>query len=111
MKPYSKAQTIRLDEKHDRRVRLTKSQKKEIVELYGKGDVSHRELARMYRVSKTLIGLILNPELALKVKQRLKEHWREYYFRHGKQYHSEAVRNTRNYKYRLFMSGDIKETK
>lgn len=111
MKPYSKAQYIRLDEKHDRRVSLTQSQKKEIIELYDKGDVSHRELARMYGVSKTLIGLILNPERARKVKERFKEHWREYYLRHGRQYHSEAVRNTRNYKYRLFMSGDIKETK
>lgn len=111
MKPYEKAQTIRLDEKHDRRVRLTQDQKKEIMELYDKGDISHGELARMYGVSRTLIGIILNPERARKVKERFKEHWREYYLRHGKQHHSEAVRNTRNYKYRLFMSGDIKETK
>ena len=109
MKPYEKAQTIRLDESLDRRVRLTQKQKEEIRKLYDGGNTSQRKLARMYGVSRTLIQLVVNPERAKAVSDRFKAHWKEYYMKRGKQYHAEKVRNTKNYKYRLYKDGLLKE--
>lgn len=111
MKPYEKAQTIRLDENLDRRVRLTQKQKEEIRKLYDGGNTSQGKLARMYGVSRSLIQLVVNPERAKAVSDRFKSHWKEYYMKRGKQYHAEKARNTKNYKYRLFKAGLIKESR
>lgn len=109
MKPYEKAQTIRLNESLDRRIRVTEKQKEEIRELYASGNVSHSELARMYNCSKALIGMIVNPERAKSVSERFKANWRKYAERRGKEYHAAQVRHTRRYKYRLYKDGILKE--
>ena len=109
MKPYEKAQTIRLDESLDRRIRVTENQKQEIRKLYASGNVSHSELARMYSYSKALIGMIVNPERAKSVSERFKANWRKYAERRGKEYHAAQVRYTRRYKYRLYKDGILKE--
>lgn len=109
MKPYEKAQTIRLDESLDRRIRVTENQKQEIRKLYASGNVSHSELARMYSCSKALIGMIVNPERAKSVSERFKANWKKYAERRGKAYHAAQVRHTRRYKYRLYKDGILKE--
>lgn len=51
-------QSVRKGEANNRAV-LTEAQVKEIREIYNTGKYSHRELANIYNVSKTLIGNIL----------------------------------------------------
>ena len=79
--------------------------------MYDGGNTSQRKLARMYGVSRTLIQLVVNPERAKAVSDRFKAHWKESYMKRGKQYNAEKVRNTKNYKYRLFKAGLIMESK
>ena len=101
MKPYAKAQTIPLEGLADRRRVLTENQKDKIRELYAKGDIGMRPLARMFGCSRSLVRIIINPEIAERNRERFKEKWREYAQKYGKARHAAAVRNTRNYKYRL----------
>lgn len=100
MKPYAKAQTIPLDGLADRRRVLTDAQKQEIREIYAKGGIGTRPLARMFGCSRSLVCLLVNPERAERNRERLQAHWREYAQKYGKAYHAAAIRNTRNYKYR-----------
>lgn len=111
MKPYEKAQAIRLDESLDRRVRLTQKQKEEIRKLYDGGNTSQRKLARMYGVSRSLIQIVVNPERAKAISDRFKEHWREYYMKRGNEYYAAKVRHTRRYKYHLYKDWILKEEK
>lgn len=108
LKPYAKAQTIPLKGLADRRRVLTDRQKAEIRELYAKGDIGTRPLARMFGCSRSLICIIVNPERAEKVKARFKAHWKDYSIRRGKAYHAKAMRNHRNYKYGLLKEGLLK---
>ena len=101
MKPYAKAQTIPLEGLADRRRVLTDKQKQEIREIYAKGGIGMRPLARMFGCSRSLVCLLVNPERAERIRERIKAHWREYAQKYGKAYHAASVRNTRNYKYRL----------
>lgn len=108
MKPYAKAQLIPLSGLADRRRRLTESQREEIREEYRKGDIGLQRLAKRYGVSKSLVGIIVNPERARKVSERFKAHWRDYAKKYGKAAHSKAVCNTRNYKYQLYKEAQQK---
>ena len=113
MKPYAKAQLVPLVGLKDRRRRLTDKQRAEIRELYAKGDVGTRPLARMFGVSRSLVAIIVNPTRAQAVKDRFKAHWRDYARKRGKAYHAASVRNTRNYKYKLFkeVNGNAQEVR
>lgn len=107
MKPYAKAQTIKLDGLLDRRRVLTDKQKAEIRELYAKGGIGTRRIAAMYGCSRSLVCIIVNPERARRVRERFAEHWKEYSQKYGKNERARAMRNWRNYKYRLFKEGVI----
>lgn len=109
MKPYAKAQTIPLKGLQDRRRRLTDKDKADICELYAKGEHSLMSLARMYHVSKSLIGITVNPERAQRVKERMRIHWRDYAYKYGMEYRARMARNCKNHKYKLFKSGELKE--
>lgn len=89
---------------NDRRRKLTEEQKEEIRELYLKGGWSHKTLAERYKVSKSLITIVLNPNRAEKVKNRIKEHWRDYQ-QHGEDW-AIAMRNHRQYKKKLLEAGE-----
>ena len=104
--PY-KSEKIKLNEKQDRRKRLTDDQRKEIKELYGTGCYSLNGLAKRFEVSKKTILLIVNEESAEKAKQYRKEHWREWQ-RVGEE-HNEAIKKTRRYKQELYLKGELKE--
>ncbi len=104
--PY-KSEKIKLNEKQDRRKRLTDEQRKEIKELYGTGLYSLNGLAKRYEVSKKTILLIVNENSAEKAKQYRKEHWREWQ-RVGEE-HNEAIKKTRRYKQSLYLKGELKE--
>ena len=102
MKPYAKAQTIPLEGLADRRRVLTDAQKQEIREIYAKGGIGTRPLARLFGCSRSLVCLLVNTERAERNKARLKANWKKYALAHGKEAHAAAIRKTRNYKYALY---------
>jgi predicted DNA-binding protein YlxM (UPF0122 family) len=104
--PY-KSEKIKLSETQDRRKRLTTEQRKEIEKLYGTGNYSLNDLAKMFQVSKKTILLIVNKDSAEKAKQYRKEHWKEWQ-RKGEEW-NEIVRKHRAYKQELYKEGKLKE--
>lgn len=109
LKPYEIAQTILLDGMLDRRRKLSDKDKRTIRDLYSKGTISQLSLAKMYHVSRSLIGIVVNPQRADAMQRYAKEHWHEYYLRRSPEEIAAAARNTRQYKYRLYKAGIIKE--
>lgn len=111
MKPYIKAQTIPLGEKFDRRRKLTDEEKKEIKEIYDAGGIGCRKLAAMYGVSRSLIQTIVIPGRAEANRERIKRMWKTYHDKYGQAYYTDRVRSWRQYKYRLYKEGKLKEAK
>jgi len=105
--PY-KSEKIKLSETQDRRRKLTTEQKAKIVELYETGLYSWNQLAGMFHCSKSCIGIIVSPKRAEKVRNRTKEHWRDYQ-KKGSDW-NEIVREHRHYKQKLYVNGEL-ETK
>lgn len=105
--PYKhETQHLRLQPEQDRRRKLSEEQKEEIRQLYADGKGSHRALADRYHVSKSTIGIIVNPSRAAKVQNRIREHWRDYADREK---HTGAIRDTRRYKQELYLKGALTE--
>lgn len=103
--PYKfETQKLKIPRELNRTIKLTEKDKEEIKELYKTGKWSHRTLAEKYKVSKTLIGLVLNPERLEAVKKRRKEHASEYYH---KEKQKEYKRNERQYKYELYKKNKL----
>jgi DNA-binding XRE family transcriptional regulator len=100
-----KVDKMKLSESQDRRRKLTEAQKEKIREIYKEGEYSQRHLAEKYGVSKSLIGIIVNPKRAEKVQERIKNHWKEYYDREKL---TDAAKNTRDYKKELHKKGELK---
>lgn len=109
MKPYKKAQLIKLDGLLDRRRRLTDQDKEKIRELYATGKYGHRPLAKIFNVSRSLIRIVVDPDCAKRVNDRIKAHWKEYAKKRTKEMHAAAIRSVRNYKYGLYKAGIIGE--
>lgn len=105
--PYKSRLAKLAGTKHDKRVKLTPEQKKEIHEAYKTGMYSQRQLAAMYGVSKRLITFCIDPE-------KLKENLEARKARGGsKQYYQKEkqtayMREHRNHKQKLFVEGKIK---
>ena len=102
--PY-KSEKIKLSEAQDRRRKLTDEQKEEIKRLYATGLVGQRPLAKQFGVSRSLIQIIVNPEIAEKKKQRIKEHWRDY--RPSKEEWAKTMKEHRHYKQELYLKGEL----
>jgi hypothetical protein len=103
--PY-KSEHIPLSEKQDRRRKLTQEQKDEIVALYGTGLHSLRSLGRKFGVDKSYISILVNPERAEAVKNRIKEHWRDY--KANKEDWAKIMQEHRQYKHSLYLKGELK---
>lgn len=104
--PY-KSEKIKLNETQDRRKRLTTEQKEDIKRLYGTGLYSLNDLAKRFNVSKKTILLNVNMESAEKARQYRKEHWKDYQQK-GEEW-NRAVREHRQYKQKLYKSGELKD--
>lgn len=104
--PY-KSEKLRLSQTQDRRYKLTDEQKEQIRKLYETGLISQRELAKQFNVNRSTIQIIINPDRAAKVKQRIKKHWKDY--RPDKEAWSETMREHRHYKQELYLKGELKE--
>ena len=102
--PY-KSERIKLAPHQDRRRKLTDEQKEEIKRLYATGLIGQRPLAEQFGVSRSLIQIIVNPEIAEKKKQRIKEHWRDY--RPSKEEWAATMREHRHYKQGLYVKGEL----
>lgn len=103
--PY-KSQNIKLAPEQDRRRKLTEEQKDEIRKIYNSGVCGTRPLAKQFDVSRTLIQIIVNPQIAEKRKQRTKDHWQDYT---NREQLTEATRKLRQYKQELYLKGELKE--
>ena len=102
--PY-KSSTIKLSETQDRRRKLTDEQKEEIKRIYAEEKVGQRPLAKQFGVSRSTIQLIVNPERAKTVKERIKKHWRDY--RPSKEDWAKTIREHRHYKQELYLKGEL----
>lgn len=88
----------------DRRRKLTDEQKVEIEEKYKTGLTSQRLLAKEYNVSRSVIQVIVNKDIAERKKEYVKNNWKKYSNRKDL---TKATRETRQYKQRLLLSGKI----
>ena len=102
--PY-KSSSIPLSESQDRRRKLTSEQKEHIIRLYSTGMYTLTKLGKQFGVSRSLISIIVNPERAKAVKQRTKEHWRDY--RPTKEKWAETMREYRHRKQKLYINGEL----
>jgi hypothetical protein len=101
--PY-KSEKIKLPKELDRRIKLTKTDKEEIKELYFIARISLRGLARLFKVDKKTIKFVIFPDFYEKEKdkQRKDKHWQKYYL---KATHTKAIREHRQYKQKLYING------
>ena len=104
--PY-KSEAIKLDPTQDRRRKLTDEQKEEIRQLYATGVVGQRPLAKQFGVSRSLIQIIVNPNIAEAKRKRIKEHWRDY--KKPKEEWAATMREHRQYKHKLYVEGKLKK--
>ena len=102
--PY-KSEKIKLPPTKDRRRKLTDEQKEEIRLIYAEGKVGMRPLAKQFGVSRSLIQVIVNPDIAERKKQRIKDHWRDY--RPSKEEWAKTMKEHRHYKQELYLKGEI----
>ena len=102
--PY-KSEKIKLPPEKDRRRKLTDDQKEQIRGIYATGVCGMRPLAKQFGVSRSTIQIIVNPKRAEAVKQRTKEHWRDY--RRDKKEWAETMKKHRHYKQELYLKGEL----
>lgn len=105
--PY-KIDKMKLGKKYDRRRKLTPSDYQDIKSLYKLGTLSQYEIARKFNISRSMVQVIVNPERKKQIKQRNKEHWRDYY---NTRNHNKTVANYRKYKDKLFKENKLIEEK
>lgn len=93
--------------KYDRRIKLTAEQREEIKELRKLG-LSYRVIAERYEVSKSLVILVCNPEIAERKRLAFIARSREGRYKPNKEEWAATIREHRAYKQRLYKEGKIK---
>ena len=90
----------------DRRIKLTKEQKREIKKLSSAG-LSQRKIADIYNVDRRLISFIINPAAYEEnLKRRAERGGSKLYY--DKEKHREYIKNHRRYKQDLKLKEEIK---
>lgn len=92
--------------KYDRRVKLTDIQREEIKELRKLG-LSYRVIAERYEVSKKLIIMVCNPDIAEKNRLAFIARKREGRYKPTKEEWAATIREHRCYKQKLYKEGKI----
>ena len=105
--PYKSEKMVIAGTKHDRRIKLTEEQKREIKSLYAEGTIGCLALAKKFGVSKRLIQFVIHPEKLDKSKERLKEAKRNGLYKPDKKAWAETMREHRKYKQQLYLDGEI----
>lgn len=104
--PY-KSEKLKLPPEKDRRRKLTEDQKEQIRGIYATGVCGMRPLAKQFGVSRATIQIIVNPNIAERKKQYIKDHWRDY--RQSKEKWAETMKEHRHYKQELYVKGELKD--
>ena len=92
--------------KYDRRVKLTDVQREEIKELRKLG-LSYQVIADRYEVSKKLVIMVCNPEIAERNRLAFIERSREGRYKPTKEEWATIMREHRAYKQKLYNEGKI----
>lgn len=103
--PY-KSDKIPLGRQYDRRVKLTLTQREEVKELRKLG-LSYKVIAERYEVSKKLIIMICNPDIAERNRLAFIARKREGRYTPTKEQWSAIMREHRAYKHKLHKEGKI----
>lgn len=106
--PYKSEKITISGTQYDRRQKLTPEQRAEIYHRYHTEDVSQRQLAREYGVSRRLITYIIEPDRMEKVRERLRRCKAKGMYKPDKKKWAATVREHRHYKQELFKRGKIK---
>lgn len=108
--PY-KSEKIRIaGTKHDRRRKLTEDQKDYIRWLRKEENLSQRQLAAMFGVSRRLITFILDPEKEKRNKARAKKLRADGRYKYTKEEWAATMKEHRHYKHELYCDGKIQES-
>lgn len=92
--------------KYDRRVKLNDVQRDEIKELRKQG-LSYAKIAKQYDVSKSLIIMVCNPDIAERKRMASMERHREGRYTPTKEEWAATMREHRRYKHQLYKEGKI----
>ena len=105
--PYNHINLL-IPETKDKRVKLTKSQKHDIVLEYNQGSTSQRKLALKYNVSRRLIQFILDPEKEKRNKEQFAARQKDgrYY---DKNTHKKQMKAHRKHKQQLYLNNELIE--
>lgn len=104
--PYKSEKINISGTKHDRRVKLTDEDKKEVVRIRSNTDMSYNDIAKAFGVSKRLIIFTCKPEtLAACIKKRDERGGSAQYYDKAK--NTASIREHRAYKQKLYKLGKI----
>lgn len=107
MMPYRSEKILICGTQYDRRQKLTPGQRAEIFRRYHTEDISQRQLAREYGVSRRLITFIVDPEKMEAANEGLKRRKAKGLYKPDKQKWAATVREHRRYKQQLYNQGQI----
>lgn len=105
--PYLSSKITIVGTEYDRRRKLTEDQKEYIRWLRSEEQLSYNKLAKMFNVSKKLIIIICNPNIADKTRETLKKYRSEGRYKYDKQKWAETMKEHRRYKQKLKNEGKI----
>ena len=109
MKPYAKAQTVKYTGLQDRRRKLTDDDRAEVLRIRQETGAGYRTIARQFGVSRSLVRLICDPEVAKRNRERMAAMWRKYREQRAPAENAKAVRDWRRRKYKMYMAGELSE--
>ncbi len=104
--PYKSQKIVIAGTKNDRRIKLTEEDKELIKWLNEEEKISQRKLAIQFKVSKRLIQFVLNPQKLIDNKKKRAERGGSKIY-YDKDYHTESIREHRQYKQKLFLENKI----
>ena len=105
--PYKSGKIIIRGTRYDRRRKLTPGQRAEIFHHYHTENVSQRQLACEYGISRRLVTFIVNPESEERNRQLLNERKAKGLYKPDRKKHTETIREHRRYKQKLYKEGKI----
>ena len=104
--PYKSEKIAIAGTKNDRRIKLTEEDKKLIKWLREEEEISYQKLANQFKVSKrTIIFICKSETLEACKKKRAERGGSKIYY--DKEYHTESIREHRQYKQKLFLENKI----
>lgn len=109
--PFKSEKIVICGSMYDRRQKLTPEQRAEIYHRYATTEVSQRQLAREYGVSRRLITFIVDPDKMEENRMRLKMRKLQGLYKTDKAKWAATIREHRRYKQQLFVTGKIQLNK